>query len=536
MPAEEGHQRVLVERFELAEILGSGGMATVYRGWDREAGRPCAVKVLGDPLSRDEEFRRRFRREAEAARGLVHPGIVTVYGYGEAGGHHYIAMEYVAGGTLRDLLGRAGRLPEAEALRVAAEVADALAYAHRRGVVHRDIKPHNILLTQDGHVKVADFGIARTLDGTYLTQAGTVMGSAHYLSPEQARGDQAGPGSDLYALGVVLYEMLAGKVPFDGEAPVAIALKHLHEAPPDLGRVRPGLSRETLTLVGRLLGKAPAERYASADALAADLRRIAAGLGGGVAAADATQALPAAGVLSETQRFPAIDAPADGGPPGGTGVLHPASGTSRMRALPGGAPAWPAWARAAISLAVLAALAALAVTIYRTTWAMTHVTVPPFVGRTVADAGKMALPLQIGIAVTATRQDPGAAVGVILGQDPPPGREVRKGTVVRLTVSQGSGLVPDVRGLAVTQAARRLEAAGLRLGQVTSTFAGLTPPGTVIQQFVAPGAHLAPNGPVDVLVSQGPMPFPLGTPWFVPTPGPGNRGAGHSSGGDYGGK
>jgi predicted Ser/Thr protein kinase len=531
VPAEEGHQRVLVERFELAEILGSGGMATVYRGWDREAGRPCAVKVLGDPLSRDEEFRRRFRREAEAAMGLVHPGIVTVYGYGDAGGHHYIAMEYVSGGTLRDLLERRGRLPEAEALRVAAEVADALAYAHRRGVVHRDIKPHNILLTPDGHVKVADFGIARTLDATYLTQTGTVMGSAHYLSPEQARGDQAGPGSDLYALGVVLYEMLAGRVPFDGEAPVAIALKHLHETPPDLGRVRPGLSRETQALVGRLLGKAPRERYASADALAADLRRIAAGLGGGAGAAGATQALPAAGVLSETQRLPAIDAPADSGPPGGgTGVLHPVSDTSRMQALPAAAPVWPAWARAAISLAVLAALAGLAVTIYRTTWAMTHVTVPPFVGRTVADAGKIALPLQIGVAVTARQQDPRAAVGVILGQDPPPGREVRKGTVVRLTVSQGSGLVPDVRGLAVTEAARRLEAAGLRLGQVSYTFAGLTPSGTVIQQFVAPGAHLAPNGPVDVLVSQGSMPFPLGTPWFVPTPGPGNRGS------DYGGK
>ncbi len=500
-------------------------MAVVYRAWDRTAGRPCAVKVLGDTLSRDEEFRRRFRGEAEAAAGLTHPHIVAVYDWGDVPPHHYIAMEYVPGGTLQDLMRRDGRLGEGAALRIAAEVADALAYAHGRDVVHWDIKPHNILLTQDGHVKVADFGIAWTLDATHLTRTGTVMGSVHYISPEQAGGDQAGPASDQYALGIVLYEMLAGHVPFTGEAPVAIALKHLHESPPDLRGVRPDLTPATVTLVERLLAKAPGRRYPTAAALAADLRLTAAqlrrdrGLEDTAAlpsvrsAVGDTRAIPA----QITTRLPATGAPHEGGQGDGGGPPRPLPGatarlashvrdTSQIPVVlrpPRGGAGRRGVRRAVLSGIVGMCIVVLALAAYRTTWLATHVTVPSLVGRTVADAGQTVLPLQLGVLVTTQRQDARAAVGVILSQEPPAGAQVMKGSVVHLGVSQGSGTAPDLSGLPVAQAARQLEALGLRLGRVSYTPDDRTASGTVIHQFQPPGTHLTPNGAVDVLVSLG---------------------------------
>jgi len=544
---------VLAGRFELTVALGTGGMATVYRAWDRAAGRICAVKVLGDVLSRDEEFRQRFRREAEAARTLAHPSIVSVYDCGEDEVHQFIVMEYVGGGTVRDLLRRRGRVSEAEAVRLAAGVADALAYAHSRGVVHRDVKPHNILLTEEGRVKVADFGIARTLDGTSLTRTGTIMGSAPYISPEQARGEQAGPAADLYALGIVLYEMLAGRVPFAGEAPVAVALKHLHEAPPHLVDARPDLSPQTAALVERLLAKAPEDRYPTAAALAADLHALEAAL---PAAPDDTTVLPrsaAGGDATTRLERPPADASAPtvrfGGEPGtATGRLSPAgasppppnTGSGRAAVLPGvpaagiGAAAGttgdttefpgPVRARRGISglhlgagaIVVAVALALIGLG-YRTAWIAAHVTVPALAGRTVADAGKAVQPLQLGVIVASQRQDPRASVGVVIAQNPPPGRQVVRGTVIELTVSQGSGVVPDLRGQSASQAIHSLEAAGLRLGQVGYTPYDAAPAGVVIYQFQPPGTRLAANGAVDVLVSQG-------APAFGPRPSEAERG------------
>src|SRR5579871_42145 len=263
---------VMAGRFVLGALAGRGGMGAVYHAWDRARGVPCAVKVLADALAHDDELRARFRREAEAVMRLDHERIVRVLACGETGSRQFIAMEYVPGGTLRQLLADRGPLPERRALRIVREVAEALAYAHERGFVHRDVKPQNVLLTADGHAKVADFGIAKAADATRLTRTGSVFGSTHYIAPEQVRGDEAGAAADQYALGVVLYEVLAGRVPFDGEVPVAIALRHVHDPVPSLATVRPDVSQPTLEIVARLLAKAPAGRYPSTEAAVEALR------------------------------------------------------------------------------------------------------------------------------------------------------------------------------------------------------------------------------------------------------------------------
>lgn len=566
---------VLDGRFELQALLGSGGMAAVYRAWDRQGRRPCAVKVLADVLARDDEFRRRFRHEAASAGALTHPRIVTVYGWGQDGLRQFIAMEYVGGGTLRERLQRDGRMSEADALRIGAEVADALAYAHSRRVVHRDVKPHNILLTEDGHVKVADFGIALTLGATPFTRTGTVMGSAPYLSPEQARGDAAGPASDQYALGIVLYEMLAGRVPFSGEAPVAVALKHLHEAPRNLREVRPDVSPATAALVDRLLAKTPQDRYPDATALTVELHRLAEELssssrgpvaraaraagagrrGSGAAARSKDAARPGPAARPGRASLPAdATVPLDGSPPDSAGPrgreaggataalsgLDPAlgattqiavdadrlgktsslaaaappqpdavSGTAQLR-IPGHPRSRVVAARVAVAAVCVAFGLTVLAAAYRTAWMAAHVTTPNLIGRTVAEAGQAVQGLRLGLLVTGERQDPKAPFGVVLTQNPAPGAGVAKGTVIHVTVSQGSGVVPDVRGQTIQQASGMLERVGLRLGQVNYTFDDQVTTGRIIYQFQLPGAQLAPSGGVDVLVSQGAPIFPFG--------------------------
>jgi predicted Ser/Thr protein kinase len=570
---------VLGGRYELQQPLGSGGMAAVYRAWDRQGGRPCAVKVLADVLARDDAFRRRFRHEAASAGGLTHPRIVTVYGWGQDGLRQFIAMEYVGGGTLQERLQRDGRMSEAEALAIAAEAADALAYAHGRHVVHRDIKPHNILLTEDGHVKVADFGIALTLDATSLTRTGTVMGSAPYLSPEQAKGDAAGPASDQYALGIVLYEMLAGRVPFSGEAPVAVALKHLHEVPRSLRDLRPDVSPGTAALVDRLLAKEPRDRYLDSAALAAELHRLAgagitaagpraasaAARSAGAAATDSTAQIgAAAGPVGATVPLDGLAASgahaAPVAPPGSSKdgakaqSASPAESTTALRDLDhlgktSSLPAVPSPRPDAVSgtahlrlpgprrprlvsvrLAVAAVSVAFGLTIlaaaYRTAWLAAHVATPNLIGRTVADAGSTAQGLRLGLLVAGKRQDSKAPFGVVVAQDPAPGTDVAKGTVINLTVSEGSGSVPDLRGQTIQQAEGMLERVGLRLGQVSSTFDDQVASGRIIYQFQLPGAQLGPNSGVDVLVSQGAPPFPFGPGPLGPPGRGGPKGAG----------
>ena len=263
----------LNRRYVIERPLGRGGMAQVFEATDSVLGRPVAVKILSERFAHDQTFVGRFRREAMAAAGLNHPGIVSVYDTGSDDSVHFIVMERIEGRTLADVLGEVGRLAAPRACEIAAAAADALAFAHEHGVVHRDVKPGNIMIADEGTVKVMDFGIARAVTADTATQTATVLGTAAYLSPEQARGERVDHRSDIYSLGVVLYEMLTGDPPFAGDSAVAVAYKHVSEDPTPPGRVTPDVPGSVEAAVMRALAKDPDLRHPSAADMAADLRR-----------------------------------------------------------------------------------------------------------------------------------------------------------------------------------------------------------------------------------------------------------------------
>lgn len=267
-------QRVLSGRYELIEIVGTGGMAIVYRALDQKTGREVAVKLLRPEFERDEEFVRRFSHEAKAAAQVAHENIVNMLDVG-FDGVPYIVMEFVRGQTLKDLIRSVGSIPQRQAVAMALRILAALDHAHRNNIVHRDIKPQNILVDENGMIKVADFGIARLTTSATMTATGdgSFFGSVHYISPEQARGEKADEKSDLYSVGVVLYEMLTGQVPFDSESAVSIAIKHIGETPRSIRELKPELPRALEQILQKALSKDPADRYQSASEMAADLKR-----------------------------------------------------------------------------------------------------------------------------------------------------------------------------------------------------------------------------------------------------------------------
>ena len=264
-------------RYRVLGRLGVGGMATVYLAEDSSLGRKVALKVMAERYAEDGEFVERFRREAQAAARLNHPNIIAVYDRGEADGRPYIAMEYLQGRTLKQVIQKEGPLPAERAIAIAMQVLAGLRYAHEHGVVHRDVKPHNVLVGDDGRIKVTDFGIAHAGD-PQMTEVGSIVGTAQYLSPEQARGRSVGPQTDLYSLGVVVYEMLAGRVPFEGDSSVAIAMQHVSDEPPPLRALAPDVPDSLALVVAHAMLKQPGQRYGSADEFAADLDRVRRGL------------------------------------------------------------------------------------------------------------------------------------------------------------------------------------------------------------------------------------------------------------------
>src|SRR5919109_4444535 len=345
-------------RYRIERKLGTGGMADVYLAEDQELGRRVAIKILNDRHAADDQFVERFRREAKNAAGLSHPNIVSVYDRGTAEGTYYIAMEYLDGRSLKELIVSRGPAPVKTAVEYARQILAAVGFAHRHGIVHRDIKPHNVLVTgDDGRLKVTDFGIARS-GASQMTEVGSIIGTAQYLSPEQARGSPVDHTSDLYSVGVVLYEMLTGQVPFTGDTPLEIAMKHLSEVPTPPSELRPEVPHDLDSVVLRALAKDPADRYQSAEEMDSDLGRVREGLPvDPETETAATAVLSGAGVMAaaptSVMTRPAPVAPVRTVPPGGA----PPAGYYRYEGPPRRRrPVWP-WV---LSLLLLAAAGAAA--------------------------------------------------------------------------------------------------------------------------------------------------------------------------------
>ncbi len=463
---------ILGGRYRLEDRIGGGGMAWVWKAEDTLLHRPVAVKLLREEFAADEAFLGRFRQEAESAASLVHPNIVHVYDVGTERGLQYIVMELVEGETLKERIQRQGPLPIGRSLQVATSVARALQAAHRKGIVHRDIKPQNILLTTEGRVKVADFGIARAASGTTIVHTNTVIGSAHYFAPEQARGGFTDEKSDLYSLGAVLYEMLAGQPPFEGATPVAVALKHLQEQPVSLRKRRPEVPKSVEAIVMRLLEKDPAKRYTGADALLADLHRALEEIGEPMTAEDPP-------------------APAD------------AQSRTARRQPPRRSPArrvWP-WVVIALALALLLYGGARAFTAWFT---VPNVTVAKVEGMGLRQAQAKLKAQGLGSYV-AGREHVAAPKNTVVNQIPAAGDVVKKGRVVQLLISEGPQIVtvPNVVGLPVAQAEAAI---GPQFQVQVIQIKSNQTQGNVVRQKPNGGARIASGGKVQLFVSLGPTP------------------------------
>ncbi len=486
-------------RYRIVRKLGAGGMADVYLAEDQELGRRVAIKILNGRHANDDQFIERFRREAKNAAALNHPNIVSIYDRGEAEDTYYIAMEYLDGKTLKELIVSRGAAPVNVAIEYARQILSALRFAHRHGIVHRDIKPHNVLVDSEGRVKVTDFGIARA--GTsQMTETGSIVGTAQYLSPEQARGGEIDQRSDLYSLGVVLYELLTGKTPFEGETPVEIAMKHLSATPTPPSELRPDIPPELDMVVLRALAKSPDERYQSADEMEADLERVARGAPVAAATVDsATQVLraPSAGAADSTAAT--MIAP----PPARRRDVPPPVVEEEEYAGPGGRdrPLWP-WL-VAILFVVAAVIAGFFVW-HELSGSKVKEPVGLYQGERTAQAERQ---IRAAHLVPSVKKGPNEKykAGIVFKQSPGPGSKVDKGGTVTIWVSTGPPKVtlPTLKGKPWTQV------------QQTLTNLGLVPvehivPGPTKGQVTAtapPAGKAVPKGSkVTVNVMSGPAP------------------------------
>jgi len=506
-------RQVYSGRYELQRKIARGGMADVFLSRDLLLDRPVALKVLFPEYATDPSFVQRFRREAQSAARLNHPNVVSVYDWGQEGPTYFIVMEYVEGHSLAEVLREEGPLRPDPAASIAADVADALAFAHDHGVVHRDVKPGNVLLTSTGHVKVADFGIARAVSTVEnLTQTGTVMGTATYFSPEQARGDAVDPRSDVYSLGIVLYEMLTGTPPFSGDNPVSVAYKHVQELPTPPRRLRPDIPVGLEAIVLKAINKNPANRYASAGELRADLRRH---LAGRPVLAEPLLAPPPGSDLTT-----AVPAAVFSGAGGGAGAADPTVTRSvpverrtQMVVPPDGRypPERPRRRWGLVLLAVLVLLAALAGGLFLLARSLglietgARVTVPDVVGETqdVAEVRLDAAGLEPVVQMVAND----APVGRVLSQRPDAGRRIDEGSEVTLEVSSGPAqvAVPNVVGRTEDEARFTLTAEGFTVGDVVRQ-RDEAAAGEVLSQVPAPGQEVEPGSTVSLVVSSGPPP------------------------------
>lgn len=485
-------ETLLNNRYRLLDVIGSGGMAVVYKGVDVLLHRPVAIKVLREAYASDPTFLSRFQKEARSAAQLDHPNVVTIYDVGEDHGRHYIVMEYVDGEDLKTLIRRQGRLSVEQAVNIATQIAAGVGHAHKAGIVHCDIKPQNVLVTWEGVAKVADFGIARALSESGLTDSEVVWGSPLYFSPEQAAGERPIPASDVYSIGVVLYEMLAGEPPFQAEKPTALALMHLREEPPPLTSRNPQVPPQLEWIVRKLMSKEPANRYRTADQLAIVLEKYRAQL------EQATGLYRLPDISGETAPTRPVGAPAE----------QPAE------------PDWRTWILGAIATIAVIGLVPLWALVYRAwtrssapptmvpppptaTATVAMVVVPDVQGRLWEDA--RADIEAVGLRFTLEEQvNASAPEGTIMRQEPLPGQSVPAGSEVRLFIAgpPQTVIMPGVVDLPLDMARQQLEEAGLQVVTLDPVWASI-PVDIVMAQEPAEGTQIQAGSVVTLTVSGG---------------------------------
>lgn len=493
-------EKRLAGRYELLSKIGGGGMAVVYKGHDLLLDRIVAIKVLRPQFGQDEDFIRRFRREAQAAARLSHPNVVSIYDVGQDEETHYIVMEYVDGETLKDLIKREAPLDIHKAVHIAIQIGEALEHAHQNHIIHRDIKPHNILIGSDGRVKVTDFGIARAVTSATITQTGSVLGTVHYFSPEQAKGGVTGEKSDLYSLGVVLYEMVTGHLPFSGDSPISVALKHLQEDFQEPREINPSIPQSVENVILKALCKEPSRRYASAREMVDDLKtaldpkrlweekRDPDAIGED----DPTLVLPSlGGHLTHGNLANEV----------GSNVEETAARNEKKNFLSYG------WVKATlwiVGILILIGLAFYVIQRIQDIFVVPEIEVPSVVNMPLDKAEFLLREKGIKYEIQAEIFHDTVPAGYVIKQDPPAPEKIKAETPVMLTVSKGkeSIAMPDV----TLKDEREAEAllVDFKEVKITKEYSDTVPAGQVIKQTPSPQAPVVPKETVvELTVSQG---------------------------------
>jgi len=488
-------------RYRVLSRLGSGGMADVFLAEDQQLGRKVALKLLHHRFAQDPDFVERFRREAQAAAGLQHPNVVSVYDRGSFDDTYYIAMEYLPGRSLKQLIRQEAPLDPLRAIDITIQILKAARFAHRRGVIHRDLKPHNVIVDESDHAKVTDFGIARA-GASDMTETGSIMGTAQYLSPEQAQGHAVNAGSDLYSIGVVLYEMLTGRVPFDADSAVSIALKHVSEAPPPPSQFNPNIPPELEQTVLWVLNKNAADRPADADQLITVLEHCreaitSAGAGQHTASMAAVAAAGAAAGAGAAIAGPAVAAyeHAQAQATNGSGELQAVQPIEERERR-----SWVVWGWVALVILLIAAAAAAAYFLTRPK----QVVVPKVTGEqyTTARATLTQAKFQVSKVPVGSRRPP----GIVVAESPGAGTKADKGSTVTLSVSTGPGdvSVPTVQGLSEAAATKTLRRAGLKVGNTLPRPNDQFPAGQATGTNPGTGRNVPHGFAVTLIISSGP--------------------------------